>query len=381
MSRHTPYTGVYIPLFVLLFALLAGRAAAHGDEDHSHDEEPAAKALPGVDASRPQRLADGSLFVPKPTQRRLGLRTQLANLATLEEALSLNGTVIGDPAASGRVQSTQSGRVAAPAKGLPVIGQRVRKGEILAWLNPAVSSLERGNQQALLADLQAQTSIAAQRAVRLEQLQGAVPQKDIEAARLELQALQQRHAAIGAGIATTEPLHAPVSGVISRAEVVAGQVVEAREVLFEVVDPTRLMVEALSYATAPPGRFGDAVAHIAGSPGVPLRFVGASPGLREQARPLLFRVTGSNASLAIGQPLQVIANTGRQFAGVAVPRLALVKNATGEDSVWLHTSAEHYTPRAVKWSPLDAERVAVIDGLGDGERIVVQGASLLMQIR
>ena len=35
-------------------------------------------------------------------------------------------------------------------------------------------------------------------------------------------------------------LRAPVSGVIASASVVAGQVVDARELLFEVIDPTRL---------------------------------------------------------------------------------------------------------------------------------------------
>ena len=61
--------------------------------------------------------------------------------------------------------------------------------------------------------------------------------KEIEAARAEAQSLQQRERSIGASLATREALVAPVSGVIAGAEVLAGQVVEARDVLFEVVDP------------------------------------------------------------------------------------------------------------------------------------------------
>jgi hypothetical protein len=41
-----------------------------------------------------------------------------------------------------------------------------------------------------------------------------------------------------------------VSGVIGAASVVAGQVVEAKEILFEVIDPARLAVEALAYDAA-----------------------------------------------------------------------------------------------------------------------------------
>ena len=358
---------------ILLFGLFTGQAAAHGDEDHSHDAQPASTP------TSQQRLADGSLFVPKAMQRRLGLRTQLANTHALAATLSFNGRVIADPNASGRVQAIQSGRVEAGPKGLPVIGQQVRKGEVLAWLKPAASSLERGNQQALLAELEAQFAIAERRVRRLDQLEGAVPQKEIEAARFERVALKKRRAAIGASLASPEPLHAPVSGVISVANVVAGQVVEAREVLFEVVDPARLAVEALSYEATPVGRLSDAVAQFPGG-GAALQFVGASRQLREQAMPLLFRVKPATP-LAIGQPVKVIAKTATQTNGVPVPLTALVKNTAGEAVVWLHTGAERFTPRVVKWMPLDATHAAVGSGLRDGDRIVIEGASLLVQMR
>lgn len=368
-------------LLSLLLALFAGQAAAHGDEDHSHDPQPAAAVVQSAgDASKTQRLADGSLFIPKAMQRRLGLRTQLASTQALAATLSFNGRVIADPNASGRVQAIQSGRIEAGPKGLPVIGQQVRKGEVLAWLKPAASSLDRGNQQALLAELEAQFGIAERRVRRLDQLEGAVPQKDIEAARFELAALTKRRAAIGASLATPEPLQAPVSGVISMANAVAGQVVEAREVLFEVVDPARLAVEALSYDTAPVGRLSDPVAQFPGGSAA-LQFIGASRQLREQARPLLFRIKPGSTELAIGQPVKVIAKTATQTNGVAVPLTALVKNATGDTVVWLHTGAERFTPRTVKWSPLDAAQAAVGSGLSDGDRIVIEGASQLAQMR
>ncbi len=366
---------------LLLLALFSGQVAAHGDEDHSHDPQPAATLATLVsDATRPQRLADGSLFIPKPTQRQLGLRTRIASLQALAVTLSFNGKVVADPNASGRVQAIQSGRIAPGPKGLPSLGQQVRKGEVLAWLKPVASSLERGNQQALLAELAAQLAIAERRVRRLDQLEGAVPQKDIEAARIELDALKQRRAAIGASLAAAEPLHAPVSGVISASHVVAGQVVEAREMLFEVIDPAHLAVEALSYDTAQLGQLSDAVAQFPGGD-VPLRFVGAGRQLREQALPLLFRVASTHAPLALGQPVKVIAKTATRIDGVAVPHAAIGKNAAGEDVVWLHTDAERYTPRKVKWSPLDADTVAVSSGLRDGERVVIQGASLLAQMR
>jgi hypothetical protein len=114
-----------LPACVLLLALFTGQAAAHGDEDHRHDAKPASAPQQSTSQSSPQRLADGSLFIPKPTQRQLGLRTQLARTEALAVTLSFNGKVIADPNASGRVQAIQSGRVEPGPKGLPNLGQRV----------------------------------------------------------------------------------------------------------------------------------------------------------------------------------------------------------------------------------------------------------------
>jgi len=368
----------------LLLVLLSGEATAHGGEDHNHDEDAAPLNIVAATNS-PQRLADGSLFIPKPVQRKLGLRTQIAQTTALASSFVLNGKVIADPNASGRVQAIQPGRIEAGPKGLPMLGQQVAKGEVLAWLRPVASSQERGDQQALLADLDAQTAIAERRVRRLDQLEGALPQKDIEAARLELVALQQRRAAIGARLAGAEPLRAPVSGVISTAHAVAGQVVDAREVVFEVINPSRLMVEAQSFETAPTGHLSQASAQFAGG-SVPLRYLGAAPQLNQQAMTLLFRVERpstaiANHPLSVGQPVSVIATTAQRSDGVAVPLGALVKNAAGENVVWLHTGAERFEARSVKWSVLDGERVAVSSGLRDGDRIVIQGASLLAQMR
>ena len=98
-----------------------------------------------------------------------------------------------------------------------------------------------------MAELRAQRGLADKRLARLKELADTVPRKDIEAAESELHSLGERVAALGAGLSTREALVAPVSGVIAAAFVVAGQVVDARELLFEVIDPTRLRVEALAF--------------------------------------------------------------------------------------------------------------------------------------
>ena len=109
-----------------------GSAFAHGGEEHSHDDK-AAASLPAASGS-PQRLADGSLFVPKPVQYQLGLRTVVVDLGALTAGVEFNGRVIADPNAGGRVQATQPGRIEPGPKGLPMLGEQVSKGQVLAHL-------------------------------------------------------------------------------------------------------------------------------------------------------------------------------------------------------------------------------------------------------
>jgi len=369
-------------------AIVAGGALAHGDEDHSQDARKAAPAAPagaatGV-ANAPaalQRLADGSLFVPKSVQRQLGLRTQPAHIGDLAATVELNGKVIADPNTSGRVQAAFAGTVMPGPKGMPVTGRKVVKGEVLAWLRPVSGAIERGNQKSQLAELEAQQAIADGRVKRFEQLEGAVPQKEIEAARIERDALQKRRAFVGASINAAEPLLATATGVISASHhLVAGQIVDGREVLFEIVDPDRLAVEALAYDAGIGATLISASA-LAEQTALELKFVGGGRQLREQALPLLFRIVGANSMVAVGQPVKVIVRTAYEIKGAAVPRAALTKVGAGETAVWVHTEAERFVVRKVRHQSLDAGNVAITDGLHEGDRVVIEGAGLLSQVR
>ena len=366
--------------------VLTGHAGAHGDEDHSQSRLPAAiatvttaAAMPGT-STAPQRLEDGSLFVPKAVQRQLGLRTRVAVVQELAVTVELAGTVVADARAGGLVQAGQAGRVEATGAGLPVLGQAVRKGELLAQLRPVLSSMERGSNLAQIAEIAAQLAIAERKVARYAQLEGAVPQATIDAARLERDALRQRRSALGSGLSQAEALRAPISGVVSAAHAVAGQVVDAKDVLFEVIDPARLSVEALAYDPLPAGGVTRASAAVPGG-ALDLAYVGSGRQLREQAQVLLFRVQPGGPAVAVGQPLTVLATTAARVHGAAVPRSALVKTATGETAVWVHTAAERFVQRPVTAQALGALELAVTQGLAQGERVVTDGAALLAQVR
>jgi RND family efflux transporter MFP subunit len=387
-------------LSMLTSQLVVSGAFAHGDEDHSkksaasnkasESKKSATGALTLRDATAPQRLPDGSLFVPKLVQRQLQLKTAVAEQDDWPHTLELNGKVIADPNAGGKVQASQAGRIESNGQSLPSLGQRVSKGQVLAYLRPVMSSLDRGNSTAILADLDAQLSIAEKKLQRYEALAEALPKATIETARYDAEALRKRKAAVEVSLYKMEALVAPVSGVISVANATAGQVVDARETLFEIIDPNRLLVEALSYEAVQTGDVVKASAtwNIASNAGpsdvVPelqLSFVGGGQQMREQAIPLLFRVVGKNQNAAVGQTLQIFAQKRQHAEGVALPAAALFKLTNAQQMVWVHTEAERFVARAVQVKRLDAQRVVITSGLQEGERVLISGASLLAQVK
>ena len=361
----------------ILLAALATAAPVWAGPGHDHGE-----AAPAASSNAPKRNPDGSVFLPKTSQRQLAVRTLVAEVKATPQTVELTGRVLMDANAGGRVQPTQAGRIEAVGAGLPSLGQTVRKGQVLAIVRSSSSAIERGNQQAQSAELSAQLELAKRRVDRLAQLEGTVPQKDIEAARADVVSLGQRVAAISRSVSAVEQLTAPITGVVSVANAVAGQVVDAREVLYEIVDPARLVVEALAFDVGLLSGIANASATPSAGVAVPLRFVGAGRSQREGAIPLTFRTAGQSAvPLAVNQPVKVIVQTRNAVQGVPVPAAAVVKNASNQDSVWVHTSAETFQSRSVRTTPLDGATVSVVDGLKAGDRVVTQGAALVNQVR
>jgi len=362
-------------LLPLLLAVAASATLAAPGAHGPNGEHLDAPSTP--QASGLGRLPDGSLNVPKSAQRRLAIRTLMAPETEAAATLELAGRVIAHPNASGQVQSVHGGRVEPGPKGLPLPGQAVKQGELLAYVRHHADPYAAGSQQAQLAELRAQAAIAQQRLQRLEGLAGSVPRKEIEAARAEAQALSERTRHIGASLSQREALLAPVSGVVARSTLSIGRVVEPSELLVEVVDPSHLLVEA---TTADAGL----AARIAGAQlqeGAELKLIGAARALRDGLLPLSFALQAKDASLALGQPVTVLVRLKEQRKGIVLPAESLVKSANGESVVWIKSGAERFIAQPVQARPLDAKTVLVTQGLAADNRVVVSGAPLLNQIR
>jgi hypothetical protein len=326
-----------------------------------------------------QRFPDGALFVPKPTQRILSLRTLFTEVQTYAGTVELPGRIIPDPNGAGFVQAAVSGRLTPPPGGFPRLGTRVAAGDVLAFVQPAVAAADVTTQQQQARELDQQIALVERKLERFRQIQSVIARAQIEDAELELSGLRIRRANLDRSSREQERLVAPVSGVIAAVQAVAGQIAEPNAVIFQIVDPSRFWVEALSYEAYPlkeeaTGRLGD-------NRTVPLLYRGAGLADRNQAIPIQFSIVGDTTGLRAGQLLTVLASTTEERRGIAVPRGSVLRGPNGQSIVYEHTNAERFVPREVRVEPLDGQRVLILSGIEPGKRIVTQGAELLNQIR
>lgn len=334
-------------LTALSLAFLLPTPLVQAGDGHDHGDAP-----PAASGNGPRRLPDGSVFLPKPAQRQIGVRTLLVESGQLPKATELSGKVVMDPNAGGKVQAIVAGRVTPGPRGLPLPGQAVKKGEVLAYVTPEVGGHSR--------------SLAESRLRRLRELSDTVPRKMIEEAEAAV---------------ANEQLVAPVSGIIASANVVSGQVLEARETLFEIVNPERMLVEALAFDMAIASDVASAFIAV-GEQKIPLHLLGVARSLRDQALPLTFRSENrALAMLAIGQPVKVFVQSRSTVSGIRVPAATLMKNPANQSIVWVKTAPERFEPRPVTTEPLDGASVAVTSGLKVGDRVAVRAATLINQVR
>lgn len=362
---------------VVACLLAAGEAWSH--EGHEPSPPPSAESLVG---DIPRRLPDGSVFLPKPGQRLLTVRTQLAIEGEASRTATLVGRIIADPNRAGVVQSINGGRVSPPPGGLPRLGAEVKAGQPLAIIQPALPLADQSTLAEKGRELEGQILLAEQKLSRLVRLQaGTAPRSQIDDIELEIDNLKRRLGTLREARILPETLTSPIDGIVSASRVVAGQVVQAQDILFQIVDPKGLWVEALVFDQIDPGAVVAATAITPDGRRMSLAFQGRGRALQQQAVVLQFSIPEPDAGTAIGLPVTVIARKAETARGMLLPRDAVVRGASGESIVWQHVDPERFVARQVRIEPFDGEQVLVTAGIKPKDRVVVHGAELLSQVR
>lgn len=350
------------------------------------DDEADPALLANFVFDRGERRPDGSFFVPKTLQRLFNVRTAAAVAADVPVTVRLSGRIVPGAHSHGIVQASQGGRFEAPEAGLPVLGDRVTEGQLLGLVVPSAAGVDRQEVRRELERLSTEIRVQTETLEILKQ-GSFMPFRDgsIAQAQQTLAGLRHEREAKLQLLAVHEPLRAPTSGVISLATAVAGRMVAPGEVVFEIIDPGDLWVQA---SAADPLSATEAAGVRAASALTPegqalrLSYLGSGPALTQQATPVLFRIDTPPSGLRVGRPVMVTLRSGtRARHGMPVAREAVTLGSDGVEQVWEQTAPEVFLPHPVRTQDIDAATVLVLDPLPDGTRLVVRGARLMAQLQ
>lgn len=367
-----------VSVFALAFIITISPSKAGPGHDHGDGVEATKSGGDG-----PRRLPDGTLFLPKPTQRLLTIRTKTMQPTTLHRTKSLIGRVISNPNRTGLVQSTIGGRIKPIKSGMPVLGQRVKAGQVLAYVEPTFSPIDATDVRQKAGELEQKISVLKAQIRRQRRLvrKGIVSKAAQQDRKLELAGLVAQRKQLDKSTVKMETLKAPVEGVIASISVAPGQVVASATTLFHIVDPESFWVEAIAFEQNT--LVGKLTAKAEGPDGetMALAFVGRSRALQNQASVLQFRIIKPPKTLNIDSPLRVILDIGAPITGLILPRNAIAQAPNGQFVIFKREKPEIYRPLAITFEELDSRQVLIRDGLKKGDQIIIRNAPLVNQVR
>ncbi|MDA0667813.1 MAG: efflux RND transporter periplasmic adaptor subunit [Planctomycetota bacterium] len=383
-------------------------------------------------------------------QWKVGLLMQQVKRQSLTERLLVPGEVKAAQGGMAMVSAPLAGRLL-PVEGkrLPQIGDLVAKGQVLAYLEPPLTT---GDLMQLSANEMSQSSLAMEvlareldlqtKSVEVEQSlqqsfarldfaqlamdrmqelresglgtkaeveamsrdlelarqekQGAERlQKSLELAQKSLLAMRKQLDASDAGDAgDAEPgslrvaLLAPMSGEVIAVNHVVGEQVESLGAIFEVLDSSQLWISAhisefdLDGLGETPGAllefasFPDRTFDVLGAMGGKVISVGRMIDPVSRTMALHYQVPNPEGLLRVGMFADVFLETQSAKQAIAIPQQAVVLE-NGRPVAFVLMDGETFQKRDLNLGIRDGDRVEVLSGVEEGERVVTQGAFLV----
>ena len=214
-------------------------------------------------------------------------------------------------------------------------------------------------------------------------------EEDIEAREAEVRALEGR--VVEANIQLNDTtLKAPYGGVIARRFVEVNQNIRPNEPVVRIQDADELDIavdvpEAVMMADIRTADIVEMVAELSGAPGlqIPVRLREIAQVADPATRTFNVRVAMKTPEGMTVLPGMTAAVTVRyRRAGILgsrilVPVSALIKDSAGEQVAWVLGDSQQVTRRVVKTGEALGDRVEIVEGLAEGDRIAVAGVTFL----
>lgn len=332
------------------------------------------------DAPREEEGGDGGIsFLKEQQWKTPGFRTAFAVAGDLFASFAASGVIEAAAGRQAEVTTPIAGIVdAGSVAQSPAPGQRVRRGEILAYIIPALGESGSSYAQARAALREAQNEHA--RARRLVDA-GAAPARRLQEAEIRLQAARESLAGLGGGglVGGRLPIRSPIAGEVANRRVVLGSRLDAGASLFTIVDPSvvwlRVNVPAAQAALLGP-RSGVGF-RMEGSErryeSAAVLSMGSVIDPTSRTLPVIYQVPNSDGSLKVGANARVQIQTGTRITGVLIPASALL-DEDGRPIAYAQVDGETFEKRDLTLGGQQGDRVLVLQGISAGERLVTGAA-------
>ncbi len=343
----------------------------------------------------------GEISFLKEQQWKVDFDIETATRSSIHPALAAHAEILLAPEGKANITAPFAGRISSGKEGLPKIGQKVEKGDILAYVTPSLGAGEISQLRTELRRAQLELGRAEREKARIEPLiqAGAISEKrllevenEIELAGVEVTQAKQRlnqHQTIasrGGGGSNRIAIHSPLTGTIAHRTLVDGGFVSSGEELFVVVDKSKLWLEAkipeanLARITEPTGLWFKApdqndIIEIDATLDGKLISAGTIIDPITRQLPMIFSLEGVElpSTLRPGALLTVHLTDGAPHEGVVIPTSAVL-DEKGVDTVFVMKGGESFERRAVRLGASDRGRVEVLQGIEEGEHVVSVGA-------
>lgn len=287
-------------------------------------------------------------------------------------------------------------RVGGPIEALPIdIGVRVRQGDLIAQIDRRDFTVRVGTLEARLAALQARQAEARLQLTRYENLYqvNAVQKSELDHARanhdsLAAQAAATRHELQAARNALQDTsLQAPFDAYVNDMHVERYDTVRAGQPVVSLLDCADMEVTAglPEELAAADVRLESFAVSCDAYPGVrvpaTLKEFGRKARQSNQTYPLTLRFSmppGHDVRPGMAATVHVTCSRPGRAASIVVPVTALTNDRTGAAHVWLYDpGAGRVHRQPVCTGGLTGQGVEILEGLSDGELVVVAGTHYL----
>jgi cobalt-zinc-cadmium efflux system membrane fusion protein len=358
-----------------------------------------------ADHGKEQEVPEGISFL-KEQQWKIRSKAEPVSKRRLVERVRVPAMVTARPGSLAQVTTPIAGRVLpSPGKTLPMVGDRVEKGQTLALLQPSFSELAVRFAEAEAEVIRARLAVEQADLIfkRTEKLAAAEAKSARELQEMEF-ALKSAQARLAAALAlqtsyrqvsasqpaggTAQPaleLKSPIAGVITdERRTPDGEHVAADTLLFTVLDNASVFIEA-KVPEASASKLSTAKGASYELPGEAGKFTSITDGLGRlvftglqvdtatRTVPLIFETKNAQGTLRVGQMLNLYIETQHTEDGVAIPDSAIVEEG-GQPVAFVQVSGETFQKRELTLGIRDGNWVQVLSGVTEGERVVTKGA-------